>query len=146
MAGPESRALRHVFAAERAAAKIPGLPADMVLRKIAQVGVIGAGTVGDGITMNFLNAGIPVVLLETRRGERQPVGHSFKGPEIFQPTRFRRPSAQGCGDRLRERFSGPMLGAKSQGKTRSQSRQTTPLWAAINLHQAAAEPKVRVSG
>ena len=67
MASPESRALRHVFAAERAAAKIPGLPADTVLRKIAKVGVIGAGTMGGGITMNFLNAGIPVVLLETRQ-------------------------------------------------------------------------------
>ena len=67
MASPESRALRHVFSAERAAAKIPGLPTDTVLRKIAKVGVIGAGTMGGGITMNFLNAGIPVVLLETRQ-------------------------------------------------------------------------------
>ena len=67
MASPESRALRHVFAAERAAAKIPGLPADTVLRKIASVGVIGAGTMGGGITMNFLNAGIPVVLLEMQQ-------------------------------------------------------------------------------
>ncbi len=67
MASPESRALRHVFSAERAAAKIPGLPADTVLRKIAKVGVIGAGTMGGGITMNFLNAGIPVVLLETQQ-------------------------------------------------------------------------------
>ena len=65
MASPESRALRHVFGAERAAAKIPGLPADTVLRSIAKVGVIGAGTMGGGITMNFLNAGIPVALLET---------------------------------------------------------------------------------
>ena len=67
MASPESRALRHVFAAERAAAKIPGLPADTVLRSIAKVGVIGAGTMGGGITMNFLNAGIPVVLLEMKQ-------------------------------------------------------------------------------
>ena len=67
MASPESRALRHVFAAERAAAKIPGLPTDTVLRKIASVGVIGAGTMGGGITMNFLNAGIPVVLLEMQQ-------------------------------------------------------------------------------
>ncbi len=67
MASPESRALRHVFAAERAAAKIPGLPADTPLRNIAKVGVIGAGTMGGGITMNFLNAGIPVVLLEMKQ-------------------------------------------------------------------------------
>ncbi len=65
MASPESRALRHVFAAERAAAKIPGLPEGTAPRKIASAGVIGAGTMGGGITMNFLNAGIPVVLLET---------------------------------------------------------------------------------
>ena len=61
---PESRALRHVFAAERAATKLPDLPADTRLRSIKTVGVIGAGTMGGGITMNFLNAGIPVVLLE----------------------------------------------------------------------------------
>ena len=64
---PESRALRHVFAAERAAAKLPGVPAETVARTIATVGVIGAGTMGGGITMNFLNAGIPVVLLETKQ-------------------------------------------------------------------------------
>ncbi len=67
MATPESRALRHVFAAERAAAKIPDLPAGTPLRNVASVGVIGAGTMGGGITMNFLNAGIPVVLLEMKQ-------------------------------------------------------------------------------
>ena len=67
MATPESHALRHVFAAERAASKIEGLPADTPLRTIAQVGVIGAGTMGGGITMNFVNAGIPVVLLEMKQ-------------------------------------------------------------------------------
>ncbi len=67
MASPESRALRHVFAAERAAAKIPGLAADTPLRTIAKVGLIGAGTMGGGITMNFLNAGLPVVLLEMKQ-------------------------------------------------------------------------------
>ena len=64
---PESRALRHVFAAERAAAKLPDVPADTPLRDIQRVGVIGAGTMGGGITMNFLNAGIPVALLETKQ-------------------------------------------------------------------------------
>lgn len=68
MQTPESRALRHVFAAERAAAKVPGLPEGTTARPIAQVGVIGAGTMGGGITMNFLNAGIPVVLLEMKQG------------------------------------------------------------------------------
>ncbi|MBS0446680.1 MAG: enoyl-CoA hydratase/isomerase family protein [Proteobacteria bacterium] len=71
MGTPESRALRHVFAAERAASKLPdvpaSVPADTPLRTIATVGVIGAGTMGGGITMNFLNAGMPVVLLETKQ-------------------------------------------------------------------------------
>ena len=67
MQTPESRALRHVFQAERAAAKVPGLHEGTVLRPIARVGVIGAGTMGGGITMNFLNAGIPVVLLEMKQ-------------------------------------------------------------------------------
>ncbi|MHB1124426.1 MAG: 3-hydroxyacyl-CoA dehydrogenase NAD-binding domain-containing protein [Ramlibacter sp.] len=67
MATPEARALRHVFTAERAARKIPGLPDDTPLRAIRKVGVIGAGTMGGGITMNFLNAGIPVVLLEMKQ-------------------------------------------------------------------------------
>ncbi|WP_179405492.1 3-hydroxyacyl-CoA dehydrogenase NAD-binding domain-containing protein [Burkholderia guangdongensis] len=70
MASPESRALRHIFAAERAATKLPDVsevPADMPLREIRRVGVIGAGTMGGGITMAFVDAGIPVVLLETKQ-------------------------------------------------------------------------------
>ena len=62
---PECKALRHTFMAERATSKIPDVPADTPLRTIARVAVIGAGTMGGGITMNFLNAGIPVVMLET---------------------------------------------------------------------------------
>ena len=64
---PESRALRHAFFGERAASKIPDVPADTALRKVESVAVIGAGTMGGGITMNFLTAGIPVTLLETRQ-------------------------------------------------------------------------------
>ena len=64
MMSPESRALRHAFQGERAAAKIPDVPSDTPTRTIAKVGVIGAGTMGGGITMNFVNAGIPVSLLE----------------------------------------------------------------------------------
>ena len=67
MGTPESRALRHLFAAERAASKIPDIPDDTPTRKIAKVGVIGAGTMGGGITMNFLNAGIPVTMLEMKQ-------------------------------------------------------------------------------
>ena len=64
---PESRALRHLFFAERAASKIPDVPSDTPKRDIKKVGVIGAGTMGGGISMNFLNAGIPVTILETKQ-------------------------------------------------------------------------------
>jgi len=61
----ESKALRHAFFAERVAAKVPDVPADTPLRPIASAAVVGAGTMGVGIAMNFLNAGIAVVMLET---------------------------------------------------------------------------------
>ena len=64
---PECRALRHIFAAERAASKIPDVPEDTPKREIKAVAVIGAGTMGGGITMNFLNAGIPVKMLEMKQ-------------------------------------------------------------------------------
>lgn len=64
---PESRALRHLFMAERATTKIADIPADTPTRGIKKVGVIGAGTMGGGISMNFLNAGIPVTILETKQ-------------------------------------------------------------------------------
>jgi 3-hydroxyacyl-CoA dehydrogenase len=63
----ESRALRHIFFAERAASKIADVPDDTTGRGIKKVGVIGAGTMGSGISVNFLNAGIPVVILETKQ-------------------------------------------------------------------------------
>jgi len=64
---PECRALRHLFTSQRAASKIPDVPNDTPTREIKQVAVIGAGTMGGGITMNFLNAGIPVKMLETKQ-------------------------------------------------------------------------------
>ena len=64
MAGDQSAALRHAFFAERASSRIDGLPKDIALRPIAAVGIIGAGTMGGGIAMNFLSAGIPVTILE----------------------------------------------------------------------------------
>src|SRR5262249_23494499 len=67
MLTPESKARRHVFMAERAASKIPDVPADTPVREIRKVAVIGAGTMGGGISMNFLNAGIPVVILEMKQ-------------------------------------------------------------------------------
>ena len=67
MMTPESRSLRHLFFAERATSKIADVPADTPLRPVQKVGIIGAGTMGGGIAMNFLNAGIPVLLLEMKQ-------------------------------------------------------------------------------
>ncbi|MDH4051729.1 MAG: 3-hydroxyacyl-CoA dehydrogenase, partial [Rubrivivax sp.] len=64
MLTPECKALRHAFFAERAASKIPDVPEGTSPRRIDKVAVIGAGTMGGGISMNFLNAGIPVTMLE----------------------------------------------------------------------------------
>jgi 3-hydroxyacyl-CoA dehydrogenase len=63
----ESRALRHIFMAERAASKIPDVSSDTPQRSVKAVAVIGAGTMGGGIAMNFLNAGLPVVMLEMKQ-------------------------------------------------------------------------------
>jgi 3-hydroxyacyl-CoA dehydrogenase len=67
MQSPESAALRHVFQAERAASHILDVPKDTPTRAIRKVGVIGAGTMGGGISMSLINAGIPVVLLEMKQ-------------------------------------------------------------------------------
>jgi 3-hydroxyacyl-CoA dehydrogenase len=64
---PECKALRHLFVAERAASKIPDVPEDTPKREIKSIAVIGAGTMGGGISMNFLNAGIPVKILEMKQ-------------------------------------------------------------------------------
>jgi 3-hydroxyacyl-CoA dehydrogenase len=61
----ESKAQRHVFFAERNAAKVADMPADTQAKPVASAAVIGAGTMGGGITMSFANAGIPVTLIET---------------------------------------------------------------------------------
>lgn len=65
VATPQSAALRHLFFAERQAGHLPHLPADARPLDIGSVGVVGAGTMGTGITINFLDAGIPVTLVET---------------------------------------------------------------------------------
>ncbi|MDO9369533.1 MAG: 3-hydroxyacyl-CoA dehydrogenase NAD-binding domain-containing protein [Sphingopyxis sp.] len=67
MFGSQSAAQRHIFFAERQAAKIDGLPKDILLRDIKKVGVIGAGTMGGGISMNFLAKGIPVTIAEMQQ-------------------------------------------------------------------------------
>ncbi len=65
--GTQSAAQRHVFFAERQVWKLPDVPADTPTIPVAKVGVIGAGTMGGGISMNFLNAGIPVTIVETKQ-------------------------------------------------------------------------------
>jgi 3-hydroxyacyl-CoA dehydrogenase len=65
--GTESKALRHLFLAERAAAKISNIPPDVPAAEIRKVAVIGAGTMGGGIAMSFASAGIPVILVETKQ-------------------------------------------------------------------------------
>jgi len=60
----QSKAMRHAFFAERQVAKIPDVPKDTATRDIAKVGIVGCGTMGQGIAMAFANAGIPVKVLE----------------------------------------------------------------------------------
>ncbi|HEY5210540.1 MAG TPA: 3-hydroxyacyl-CoA dehydrogenase NAD-binding domain-containing protein [Stellaceae bacterium] len=65
MGGTQSKALRHVFFAEREAAKIPDVPSDTPVRPVKSVAIIGAGTMGGGIAMSFANIGIPVTLIDS---------------------------------------------------------------------------------
>jgi 3-hydroxyacyl-CoA dehydrogenase len=67
MTGPQSAAQRYYFFAERQAQKIPDVPDDTPTRAINKVGVLGAGTMGGGISMNFANAGIPVTIVEVKQ-------------------------------------------------------------------------------
>jgi 3-hydroxyacyl-CoA dehydrogenase len=67
MMGSQSAAQRHIFFAERQAAKIDGIGDDVKPRPVNKVGVIGAGTMGGGISMNFLSAGIPVTIVEMQQ-------------------------------------------------------------------------------
>jgi 3-hydroxyacyl-CoA dehydrogenase len=67
LSSPESKAQRYFFFAEREAAKIPDVPADTPARDIKKAAVIGAGTMGGGIAMNFANVGIPVTVVEMNR-------------------------------------------------------------------------------
>ena len=64
VAGEQSKAQRHLFFAEREAARVPGVGPDVKPRKIERVAVLGAGTMGGGITMSFASAGIPVTIIE----------------------------------------------------------------------------------
>jgi 3-hydroxyacyl-CoA dehydrogenase len=64
MKGTQSKAQQYYFFAERAALKIPGLPKDTPTVEVSRCGVLGAGTMGGGIAMNFANSGIPVTIVE----------------------------------------------------------------------------------
>ncbi len=64
MTGPQSAAQRYYFFAERAANKIPDIAKDTPIIDVQKVGVLGAGTMGGGIAMNFANVGIPVTIVE----------------------------------------------------------------------------------
>jgi 3-hydroxyacyl-CoA dehydrogenase len=66
MSGPQSAAQRYAFFAERQANKIPDVPDDTPTIPVNKVGIIGAGTMGGGIAMNFMNAGIPVTIVEVK--------------------------------------------------------------------------------
>ena len=67
MTGPQFAAQRYSFFAERQANKIPDVPDDTPLIEVRSVGIIGAGTMGGGIAMNFMNAGIKVTLIEVKQ-------------------------------------------------------------------------------
>jgi 3-hydroxyacyl-CoA dehydrogenase len=67
MGSPESKAQRYFFFAEREAAKIPDVPSDTAPKEVKKAAVIGAGTMGGGIAMNFANVGIPVTVVEVKQ-------------------------------------------------------------------------------
>jgi 3-hydroxyacyl-CoA dehydrogenase len=67
MQGTQSAAQRYVFFAERQVWKIPDVPEDTPTQPVAKVGIVGAGTMGGGIAMNFANVGLPVTIVETQQ-------------------------------------------------------------------------------
>ncbi|MET3107487.1 3-hydroxyacyl-CoA dehydrogenase [Oxalobacteraceae bacterium GrIS 2.11] len=97
--GNESKALRHAFFAERAASKIPDVPADTPTRPIKSAAVIGAGTMGAGIAMNFANAKIPVVILEMKAAALEKGLATIR--KNYQNTRDKgKLTAQECEERI----------------------------------------------
>jgi 3-hydroxyacyl-CoA dehydrogenase len=78
LANPDSKAARHVFLAEHAASKIPGLRPDLQARPIRRVAVVGAGTMGAGIAMNFLSVGFPVTLIDAEQGALDRAVHRIR--------------------------------------------------------------------
>jgi 3-hydroxyacyl-CoA dehydrogenase len=83
-ASTHSQAQRHLFFAEREVAKVADVPKDTTKREVKNIGIIGAGTMGGGISMNFLNAGIPVTILEvTQEGLDRGLGIIRKNYEVM---------------------------------------------------------------
>ena len=72
MTGPQSAAQRYYFFAERAANKIPDIDKGTPLIDVQKVGILGAGTMGGGIAMNFVNVGIPVTIVERDQDATRP--------------------------------------------------------------------------
>src|SRR4051812_28951400 len=88
MSGTQARAQQYFFFAERKANKIEGLPENTEPREIRRVGVIGAGTMGGGISMNFLSAGIPVTIIEMEQAALD------RGPGVMRKN-YKPPAAKG---------------------------------------------------
>lgn len=79
MNGPVSKSLRHAFFSERAAAKLKDVPDTVAERNVSRVAVIGAGLMGTGIAMNFLNVGLPVVLVDVSEAAVQKGMGTIRG-------------------------------------------------------------------
>ena len=137
VAGDQSKAQRHVFFAEREAAKVPDMPAETKPRPIASGAVIGAGTMGGGIAMCFANAGIPVTLIETgedllQKGARpdrrqlprhrvaRRAGRRRDGPP-HGPDHRRRRDRRSRGRRCRDRS-----GVRGNGAQKTRLRRSRP--------------------
>ena len=107
VAGVQSRAQRHLFFAEREAAKVAGVGKDVAPREIRKVGIIGAGTMGGGIAMAFANGGFPVTVLEA---SAEALERGFAGKLILiaednlGPSDCRVEWADGGAERLYERL------------------------------------------
>jgi 3-hydroxyacyl-CoA dehydrogenase len=112
-ASPYARALQYAFFAERQAANLPGIGADVKTRAVETVGIIGGGTMGTGITLAFLNAGIPVTLVETTQDALDAGVNRIKDTLSANARRGRITEAQAA-DRLAKLT--PALELKDLGK------------------------------
>jgi 3-hydroxyacyl-CoA dehydrogenase len=113
-ASPYARALQYAFFAERQAANLPGIGADVKTRPVETVGIIGAGTMGTGITLAFLNAGVPVTLVETTQ-EALDAGETRIRDTLSANAKRGRITEAQAADRLAKLT--PSLELESLGKT-----------------------------